>query len=173
MFEKLKNIIFWISISFIAFSIISLTIGLMLPYEFCDNKLKNNFYLTIIIGLPIGILFTLFGTIKKKNSRVQNWILLVVTVLISIVSFNLILGLILKLSFGSWRTVTTIYRHKTKDLEIKEQWYDVGGLGYGGHRIVEIKPFLYFWILPKPIELLKINKTEWVFVNEQGSIKLP
>ena len=57
--------------------------------------------------------------------------------------------------------------------EIQEQLYDIGAFGYGGQRTVEIKPFLYFFILPTPIDTLSINKEEWEFVNKQGDIKFP
>lgn len=82
-------------------------------------------------------------------------------------------SLIFKIGFGAWTTVTTIYRHKTEGKLIKEQLFDVGALGYGGRRIVEIKPILNFLILPTQIDTLSINKNEWLYVNEQGDLKFP
>ena len=81
--------------------------------------------------------------------------------------------MIFSFGFGAWTTVTTLYKHKTENREIKEQLYDIGAFGYGGQRIVEIKPFLYFWVTPTPIDTLTINKTEWDYVNDQGDIKFP
>ena len=173
MTEKIKKVIFWTAIAFIGLTVFSLTIGQLLPFEFADNKVMHNFYDAIMQGLPVAILLTLFGTIKRDNSKAKNWTFFGLTVLTSIISFVLMVSLIFQLGFGAWTTVTTIYRHKIKNIEIKEQWFDVGALGYGGKRIVEIKPFLYFWILPTPIDTLTINKTEWGYVNEQGDIKFP
>lgn len=169
----IRKIIFYTAIIFIALTAFSLTIGQILPYEFADSKLMHSFYDTIMQGFPIAILLTLFGTIKKKNSRTTNWFFAGLTILTSILSFVLMVSLIFKIGFGAWTTVSTLYRHKTENKEIKEQWFDVGALGYGGQRIVEMKPFLKYWVLPTPIDTLTINKNEWKYVNEQGAIKFP
>lgn len=171
--QLIKKIIFWTAIAFIVLTIFSLTIGQILPYEFADYKIMHKFYDIIMQGLPITILLTLFGTIKRKKTKTQNLTLLGLTVLTSLLSFFVMVSLIFRIGFGAWTTVTTIYRHKTENKEIKEQQFDVGALGYGGRRIVEIKPILNFWILPTKIDTAKMNKNEWILVNEQGDIKIP
>ena len=169
----IKKIIFWTAIAFIVLTIFSFTIGQMLPYEFADYKVMRSFYDIIMQGLPVAILLTLFGTIKRVNTKVKNGTFIGLTVLTSIISIVIMVSLIFKIGFGAWTTVTTIYRHKTENKEIKEQWFDVGALGFGGQRIVEIKPVLKYWILPTEIDTLKINKNEWEFVNEQGDMQFP
>jgi len=171
--KVIKKTIFLTAIFFIGLTIFVLTVGQILPYEFAAYKIMHNFYDTIMQGLPIAILLTLFGTIKRKKTRVQNLTFLGVTVLISIMSFFIVVSLMFRIGFGAWTTVSTLYRHKTEDKVIKEQLFDVGALGYGGQRIVEIKPVLKYWILPTKIDTSKINKNEWKFVNEQGDIKFP
>lgn len=171
--QLIKKIIFWTAIAFIVLTIFSLTIGQILPYEFADYKIKHKFYDTIMQGLPITILLTLFRTIKPKKTKIQNLTLLGLTILTSILSFFVMVSLIFHIGFGTWMTITTIYRHKTESKEIKDQLFDVGALGYGGQRIVEIKPTLKFWILPTKIDTAKMNKNEWILVNEQGDIKIP
>jgi hypothetical protein len=169
----IKKTIFWTAIAFILLTFFSLTIGQIVPYEFADYKVMHNFYDIIMQGLPVAILLTLFGTITRENAKAKNWTFLGLTVLTSIISFVIMVSLIFKIGFGAWTTVTTMYRHKTDDIVIKEQLFDVGALGYGGQRIVEIKPILKYWILPTTIDTLKINKNVWKFVNEQGDIKFP
>ena len=173
MIDKIKKTIFWTAIVYIALIFFTLTIAQILPYEFANYKIKSNFYDFIIYGVPVAILLTLIWTIQRENRKIINWSFLTVTVLTSIMSFYTIVFLISIFGFGSWITVSTIYRHKTKDKVIKEQFFDVGALGYGGQRIVEIKPVLKYWILPTEIDTLKINKNEWKLVNEQGDIKFP
>lgn len=165
--------IFWTSIALIGLTIFSLTIGQILPYEFADYKIKHKFYGAIMQGLPVAILLTLFGTIKRDKTTTQNLILLGLTVLTSILSFFVIVSLMFRIAFGDWITVTTLYRHKTENKEIKEQLFDIGALGSGRKRTVEIKPVLKYWILPKDIDATTINKNDWDFVNEQGDIKFP
>jgi len=171
--KVIKKTIFLTAIFFIGLTIFALTVGQNLPYEFADYKIMNNFYVTIWQGLPIAILLTLFGTFKRKKTRVQNLTFLGVTVLISIMSFFIVVSLMFSIGFGAWTTVSTLYRHKTEDKVIKEQLFEEGAFGYGGKRIVEIKPVLKYWILPTKIDTSKINKNEWKFVNEQGDIKFP
>lgn len=168
-----KRIIFWIAIVFIGVTIFALSVGQFLPYEFADYNVMHNFYDILMHGIPIAILLTLFGTIKRQNPKEKNWSVLGVTVLTSFISFVIVPSLIFRICFGTWITATTIYRHKTEDKVIKEQLFDIGALSYGGTRIVEIKPILHFWILPTAIDTSTINKSEWEYVNEQGDIKFP
>lgn len=163
----------WAAVIFMLLSIFSLTIIQTLPYEFADYRLQQTFYETIIQGLPIAVLLTLFGTIRKENSNTKNLTYIALTTLISLVCLIAQLFLLFSFGFGTWTTMTTIYKHKYENREIKEQLYDIGAFGYGGRRIVEIKPFLHYWINPKPIDTLNINKSDWKFVNKQGDIKIP
>lgn len=173
MIKVIRKILFWSSIGFIGLTIISLTIGQYLPFEFADFKIQNHFYDTIIFGLPFAVLLTLCGTLKKSNTKKKNWIFAISTILISILCFVSQLFLIFSFGFGVWTTESTIYKHKIEDRKIKYQLYDIGAFGYGGKRIVEIKPFLKYWILPTTIDTASINKNEWNLVNEQGDIKTP
>lgn len=170
MIRVIKLIIFWTAITFIVLTVFSLTIGQSLPYEFANYKLQQRFYDTIIQGLPIVVLLTLLGTIKRKNAKKKNWIFLGLTVLTSFICFIGQLFLIFTFGFGVWTTETTLYRHKTENKVIKEQLFDIGALGYGGRRIVEIKPFFRYWILPTPVDTVTINKNEWELINLKGDI---
>ncbi len=161
---------FWITSVFVGLTIFAFTIGQILPYEFADYKVQHKFYRTLIQGLPIAVLLTLFGTLKKENSKNQNWTFGILTVLASILCWVGQLFMILAFGFGVWTTETIICKHKTDNREIKEQIYDIGAFGYGGHRTVEIKPFLTFWILATKIDTATIDKKEWDFVNKQSDI---
>ena len=169
----IKKIIFWCSIGFIGLTFFSLTIGQILPFEFANYKIQNHFYDTIIFGLPFAVLLTLFGTLKKSNTKKKNWLFTILTILLSFFCFVSQLFLVFSFGFGAWTTESTIYRHKNENREIKYQLYDIGAFGYGGKRIVETKPILKFWILPTVIDTAQIDKSEWKYVNEQGDIKFP
>jgi hypothetical protein len=171
--KVIRKILFWSSIGFIGLTIISLTIGQYLPFEFTDYKIQSSFYDTIIFGLPFAVLLTLFGTLKKSNTKKKNWIYGLSTITLSIICFVSQLFLIFSFGFGVWTTESIIYRHKTDNREIKYQLYDIGAFGYGGKRIVEIKPILKYWVLPTTIDTASIDKNEWNLVNEQGDIKFP
>lgn len=174
MAQRIKKTIFWIAIAFILLTMFSLTIGQILPFEFYDYKLSQIFYNTLIVGTPIAILLTLFETVERGQTIGRNLAFLGVTVLVSIASFFAVGILIIIVSgFGNWVTATIIFRHKTNDKEIKEQWYANGSFGYSGKRIVKTQPFLKYWVLPTNVDTAKIDKNEWIFVDEQGEIKFP
>ena len=122
-------------------------------------------------GFPIAILLTLFGTLKKENTKTRNWTYIGITILTSILSFILMISLIFNIGFGTWTTFAILYRNKTENKVIKHQRYDIGALGYGRERIVEMKPFLKYWVLVTEVDTTKIDKKQWKFVNEAGDIK--
>ena len=167
------KLIFWISIIFIVLTILSLTIAQLLPYEFANYKLQQGFYDTIIQGMPFAVLLTLFGTITNKNSKKRNLSYFGLTAFTSFLCLLSQLFLMFSFGFGAWTTVAVLYRHRLENKEVIEQLYDIGAFGYGGKRIVETKPFLKYWILPKPIDTFKIKKNDWVLVNKQGNMKIP
>lgn len=173
MIKTTKNIFFWVATVFIVLSAYSLTIGQIVPYEFANSKFSQNYYNIIMVGFPTAILFTLFKTVKEENKKTKNWINLSITISTCIILFALLVSLVFNIGFGSWITYSTIYKHKKENLTIKEQRYDIGALGYGRHRIVELKPIMKFWVLPIEVDTSKINKNEWKFVNEEGDIKFP
>jgi hypothetical protein len=158
---------------FIFISIYTFTIGQKINYEFSNNHVRGNFYNIIIQGFPIAILLTLFGTLKRENFKIKNFTIIISTLLIAILTFFAILNNIFLIGFGAWTTEKIVYRNKINQLEIKEQIFDNGAFGYGNKRIVKTKPFLKYWIYPTEIDTTKINKNEWIFVNEEGDIKFP
>ena len=57
--------------------------------------------------------------------------------------------------------------------QIREQRYDVGALGYGGNRVVEVKPFTRLFWKVTPVDTTKINKADWIRVDKEGDVKFP
>lgn len=173
MKKRINKIVFFTALVFIVLAVFSFTIGQVLPYEFADPNLMHNYYDTLMYMLPIAILFSLFGWIKKKNSKTKNLIIALASIAASILSVVILFSFIFQIGFGAWTTLTIDYRHKTENKTIKTQIYDVGALGYKGKRTVEVKPILKYWILPTPIDTLTMDKSKWVYVNEPGDAKFP
>ncbi len=173
MVQIIRKVLFALSISFIVVTVSTFTIAQIIPLEFASYKIQDTFYDVIIFGLPFAILTTITGTIKKKNTTKKNWIFAISTILISMGCFAARLFLIFWFGFGAWTTTTSIYKHKTKNTQIKEQLYDIGAFGYGGKRIAKISPVLKYWVRATPIDTSTINKEDWILVNKQGDIKFP
>ena len=162
------RIIFCLTIFFIVVNVFVLTIGQSLPIEFRVSKIKNEYYNFIFNALPFSILLTLFGTIKKRNAIGKNWAIGILTVLSVGFTFFLLTSIMFSVGFGSWTNNNTLYRNKTnKNMSIADQMYDAGALGYGGHRIVELTPFLKYFQIIKRVDTTKIDTTKWILVNEE------
>ncbi len=171
--NQIFKILFYIGISFITLTIFTLTFGQIIPIEIKDSENLSLFYSTLLFGFPVAICLTLFKTIKKANTKNKNWLNFILTIITAFISFFILVFIFLTSYFGEWKTVTIIYQNKNENIEISEQWYDVGAFGYGGKRIVKTESILKFWKLTTNIDTSTINKEEWKLVNLQGEIKMP
>ena len=50
---------------------------------------------------------------------------------------------------------------------------DVGALGYGGRRFVNVNPVLGLFQKVTEIDTNQINRDEWIYVDREGDIKMP
>jgi hypothetical protein len=160
--------IFWLTTVFIIVGFYAVTFGQSSVYEFADWILSRQFYDIIMPGLPIAILLTLTGTIKRTNDKSKNVIIIVTTIAGSLISFFIIVSMLFSVGFLTITNDTLLYKHKTNQtIEIMKQTVGQGAFGADGHRIVKLEPFLYFWNKTTIIDTTTISKTDWIFVNEK------
>ena len=170
----IQNTAKWTTISFFLIVLFSLTIAQIIPIEFADWNIMHKFYEIIIEGLPIAVLLTLIWTLKKSNSRKRNIITGILTVITAVIVLFLSIFLIFSYGFGAWINYEIVYEHKeNSERTINEQIYDIGAFGYGGKRIVELKPFFNYWQKVQPIDTTKIETKNWIRVEKEGDIKFP
>ena len=170
----IRRTIFWLTIVFIVSSVFELTVGQSLPVDFKDNKMQSDYYYFVFTALPFSFLLTLFGTIKKKNTKARNWTIGVLTTLSAGLCFFILVRVMFSIGFGAWTNEAILYRKKNnKNITINQQIFDVGALGYGGHRTAQLTPFLKYFQTIKQVDTTKIDKTQWIFVNEEGDIHYP
>lgn len=127
----------------------------------------------VVYGIPISILLTLFFTVSAKHEKYINLQFIFFTPVISYCSF--LAASIFALLFGNdWVNLFILYEHKSNREEtINEQLLDVGALGYGGNRFVQVKPIFGIFEKVNDIDTSQMNKDEWVWVNREGDIKMP
>ena len=76
--------------------------------------------------------------------------------------------------FGVWKNESILYRSKfDSKISINSQIYDVGAFGYGKRRIIKVKPIFKHFQITTNMDTIKMNKTEWIFVDEIGDLKFP
>lgn len=170
----IQNTAKWMTISFLVIVLFSLAIAQIIPIEFADWKIMQRFYDIIIEGLPIAVLLTLIWTLKKSNTKKRNIITGILTVLVTVIVVFFSIFLIFSYGFGAWINQDVVYKHKSNpNTTINEQIYDIGAFGYGGQRIVELKPFLKYWNKVQLIDTTKIKVENWVRIEKEGDIKFP
>ncbi|HSC53155.1 MAG TPA: hypothetical protein VLC98_06045 [Phnomibacter sp.] len=155
-------------------SVLALTVGQSLPVEFKYHKMHSEYYYFVFTVLPFAFLLTLIWTIKRKNTKAKNWTIGFLTVLSAGLCFFILVSVMFSIGFGTWTNETILYRNKdSNNTTINQQIFDAGALGYGGHRIAQLTPFLKYFQTVKLVDTAKIDKTQWIFVNEEGDIHYP
>jgi hypothetical protein len=164
----------WIIISFFLIVLFSFTIAQIIPIEFADWRVLHKFYEKIIEGLPIAVLLTLIWTLKKSKSKRRNIITGILTFMVAIIVCFSSIFLVFSYGFGVWINYEIVYEHKVNpEQTINKQIYDIGAFGYGGKRIVELKPFFKYWKKVQLIDTTKIETKNWIRVEKEVDIKFP
>ena len=156
--NKLFRLIFWISISFIIIGIFSLILSPNTNIEFKNNNIRDFFYFVVYGGITIAILLTLFGTIKKRNSKLKNITITITTIVIS--GLFLIISFYLSLTMKYIRVHydEIIYQKISDNITIHKQEYTRGVYSPTKIRIVKLTPILFFWTKVEDIDTVEINK---------------
>lgn len=165
----IQNIFKWLTLLFIGFVIITLFLGLILPIELSDWRDVELYHLIIIWGLPISIALTAIWTIRPEKAKKTNLIIGITTLLIAILTFFVSFVVILSFESGTWLNEWIIYENKENPkITINQQAKDLGQLGIGGARIVELRPFLDKWVIVSQVDTARINKIEWNLLRKSG-----
>jgi len=166
MLKVLYRIICWSSLLFLAVFLWTVTIGQTINFEFRNYKTANEFYNVILAGTPIAILLTLFGTVKRHHEKARKLLTIFATIGLTVLTFMFLLNNLFTIGFGAWTTFNITYENKTNpERQIREQRYDVGALGYGGNRVVEVKPFAGLFWQVSTVDTTKIDKAKWLRAN--------
>lgn len=172
----LRRTIFWLTITFFISLFAGLILFSLLSLEFKKSSYANDLYLYLLFLIPLALLLMMTGTISKKNSKDKNWSIAGLTIFIAIGVFVGMFSLLMHVSFGGWTNERILYRNtKDKNVSINEQIWDVGALGFDrdSKRIVELTPIFIYFYQVKNIDIIKLDKSEWIFVNEEGDIHYP
>ena len=154
--------------SFHCFNNSRIYIGQKIPFEFRDYALKDQYYNFSLTSLPLAILFSLVGTIRRKNKKSLNWSIVGVTILATGFCFYLLMGAMFFLGFGEWTTETVLYkRNGNEDITVEKQILDIGALGDGGYRTVQLTPCLKYFQIVKEVDTASLNKKDWIYLNEE------
>lgn len=168
LFNMLRKTIFWLTVVFISVAVFALTFAQASAYEFADWRLSRKFYDLIMAGLPVAVLLTLTGTIKRTNNKSKNITIVVATITGTIVTLFILVSMTFSVGFLTITNHTLLYRLRTNpNTTIMVQHVGQGAFGADGQRIVKLEPFLTIWNKTTIIDTAMINKEDWVFINEK------
>jgi hypothetical protein len=165
--KGLLKIIFYGSLFFLGIAVFSITIAQSISIEFKDWRVIHDYYNIIFEWFPFAVLLTLSGTIKRRHTKLKNLSIAGITIIFFLFSFYMIMGLMFRIGFGAWIDQETLYQNRSdQSISVKRQIFDAGALGYGGTRIVKLKPFLYYWNIVTEVDVADLDQKEWVLVAQ-------
>ena len=155
----------------ILLGIFSITLGQMLPVEFTDSNIRSTFYEWLFQSLPVAVLLLPFGLARRNV--VTKWQLATrigLATILAVLTYVALVGVFMwQIGFASWVDYWVIYHKRTdQQIRIVDQLYDVGAFGYGGHRLVQVRPFTRVFTIVTPVDTGSLNKGEWLLVNKEG-----
>lgn len=157
----IKKIIFIVALLSILLSTAGLCIAGYSSYEFINSGLRDVYYRVILFVLPVGIVFTLTGTVREKFSELLNGLIVISTFGMSAASFVYTALFVFRLSFADMSNEKVIYKSKNNpNVVIAERWLLYGAMGDDQKQIVYIEPF-FVWQKVAVIDSAAIDKSEW------------
>lgn len=165
---NIGKIIFRIAIGLLAFWLISPIVFDLMGLEFKNQTLGDSYEQIRGFGILICILLTLFGTIKKTDEIKEIIFKVFMTFSTVIVVF-----IFMAMMAFSDMCVTTygdvLYISKTnKKVKIVETSFGCGATDSSSstRSVTKKRDILHYFILVKRVDLYKIDKNEWIEIEE-------
>lgn len=167
--QKLVKIVYITSIFLICFWIFTAFLGLFICIEFKENEVKSVYDIIRFFGLPMSVLLTLTGTVKKtdKSDVITSKILW--TIFVSSISFFIMI-ITLFVGMCSWTTNKVFFEKKDDNtVQIVERKYGCGATDsdFPTYKLFKIKEIASYLIWVTDVDTNKINKNEWTKLNKK------
>ena len=159
----MKKLIFWISISFLTFWILSPIILKLTGLEFNNAHFQQSFEKSRFFGIPICILLTLFGTFQATDQSGEKVLKVLSTIGITVFVF-FFMTMTLFNEMCIWTNGAVLFEHKQhKNVKIIERDYGCGATD-SSLPIVQnfkIKEVTKYFAVFSTIDIEKIDQTKW------------
>ena len=163
----LLKIIFRASVSLIVLLLIILIIWPFQPLEFTKSEYADNFKLIPFLGLPVLILLTLTGTLKKKNSIREIVAKIFVTIFTALLPLVILFATALD-GMCQWNTTKDLFENIT-DPSTKIVLRDFGCGATDStsptYQVFEITNYTSYFMRINPVDTNKIDKAQWKRIN--------
>lgn len=160
--SKIQKIFFIITISYLLMASFSIIAGYFLPIELVNLSFRDNYYISLVLGIPVAIILTIVWTWRYSKRFKRNANIAVNTVYIGIGLILPLIVLIYPLTYKHWIDKAVIYRNiKDYNKTINIQELDPYRFHSGLNRTVILVPFFKYWNFVKDVDIKTINKNEW------------
>jgi len=138
------------------------------PLEFASQTIEHTYYSIRFYGVPIAIIFTLTGTLKRK----ETWVEIISKIVLTIFACFGSLAIMTIMLFGgmcAWTTDKVLFERKNQlTIKIEERSYGCGATDSGPSKpgVFKVSNFTPYFRYATPIDTNEINKSEWLRVKQ-------
>jgi hypothetical protein len=151
------------SVSFPCLIVLSWMVGIFFPLEFADGEIELVYYSMCYYGLPISVLLTLTGIIKKED-RFDTILFKIFMIICASVLAMLLMTIIAFGSMCGWTTERELYEYKQiPTTKIILRSYGCGAVDSSPilYKVSEISQVTPYLIWSADIDTNKIDKSDW------------
>ncbi|MFA9213584.1 MAG: hypothetical protein ACEQSR_07020 [Candidatus Methylacidiphilales bacterium] len=166
--QLLLKVIYRIALFMLIFWLGAAVLSSFIPLEFASQNFEHAYYSIRFYGVPIAIVFTLTGTIKKKESWVEIISKIVLTIFACFGSL-VIMTMILFGGMCAWTTDKVLFELKNQPtIKIEERSYGCGATDSGPSKlgIFKVRNFTPYFVYATPIDTNEIDKSEWLRIKQ-------
>ena len=153
-------LIFWLGIA---------VLSNFVPLEFASQKVEHLYYSIRFYGVPIAIVFTLTGTIKKKESWVEIISKIILTIFACFGSIAIMTIMIFVGGMCAWTTDKVLFEHKQQStIKIEKRSFGCGATDSSPSTpgVFKVRNFTPYFVYITRIDTNEINKSEWLRVKQ-------
>jgi len=164
--QRILKTIFWIAISFIAIILIVAGLLHVLPIEFATSAYEDVFDVLLLLGLPIAIIFTLTGTIKRTNTAGATIAKIVLTLFAAFLP--VLFAFTTAFDLCGWSEGKILFAKKEDaSTQIVLREFGCGAVDSSSpdYKVVKITHLTPLFIYISDIDTTKIDRTVWKRVD--------
>jgi hypothetical protein len=167
--QLLLKVIYRTALFMLIFWLGAAVLSNFVPLEFASQNIEHLYYSIRFYGVPIAIVFTLTGTIKKKESWVEIISKIVLTIFACFGSVAIMTIMIFVGGMCAWTTDKVLFEHKNEStIKIEKRNFGCGATDSSPSTpgVFKVSSFTPYFIWVSKIDTNEIDKSEWLRVKQ-------
>lgn len=167
--QILLKVIYRTAVPLLIFWLGAAVLSNFVPLEFESQNIEYWYYYIRFYGVPITIVFTLTGTLKRKETLVEIISKIVLTIFACFGSVVILTIMIFVGGMCAWTTNKVLFEHKIEStIKIEKRSFGCGATDSNPSKIgiFKVRNFTTYFIWVSSIDTNEINKSEWLRVKQ-------